>query len=299
MKPCNPMRISSSFSGARIGITLVLTVAFLGTSALLTVSHVRTIVQVRDVSVPLVAQVPVLERELSAIQEQAELAELHASARTGSLEEQIRIYVLPERVHLDRLLLTYELLRDHLQKQGKLAGESTVAVGGEVASAAEIHESPLRTQPLTMRGSFSEDGFRALNAFVKLAGVLTVGDAIEDGERRMLLLKTEEENPAGVTALEQFFATDLLSYARAPHIVEERLLRSFSSDGFHQALRSSTQSPLLRDARDLLGGDFGVILERNNLWPLPFLSMHRVELVRGGAPGWYRVELVVLAYARG
>lgn len=267
--------------------------AFLLFSAFLLVSHVRSVQMISDVSLPLVARTPSLERRAQILRNQLELAELNAALQVGSPEERLHVYALPAEVDLDRLILAFDLLRDDLSAQGSLSALSPLALGNR-----EEADDGLARRDVRLEATLRIDGLHAVLAFVRLSGFLTVGDALTPAERMRLLSQTEAENPAGIVALEQFLSADLLTYARESRPYDEQLLRSFASPGFEQTLRSVIQESLLRDARRLLEGSLGAAYEQRNLWPLQYLAVREAELRPGGSPDWYRLTLTLSAYER-
>jgi len=112
------------------------------------------------------------------------------------------------------------------------------------------------------------------------------------------LRSTEEENPAGITSLEQFLSLSLLRYARDPRAYEDQLRRSFTSAAFERVLQMVTQTSLLRDARRLFEGDFGRVLDEEGLWPIQFMTVDELELTTGGAEGWYQLNIRLLIWEK-
>lgn len=273
--------------------SLVLSTGLLGLSAFLLITHANTILRVRDVSVPLVAKLPGLERQLNVLKEQVELSELHATTRTGSHEERIHVYVLPEEPDLDRLLATIEVFQESLRRKGQLGATSSIDLREEEKLSDDVS-----VQRMTAQFAVTDPGIRTILQFVQVAGVLTVGDALQPDELDFILRKTEEENPAGIVALEQFLTTDLFAFSRNPKLYTERVFRSFSSDSFHEALLTILQSSLLRDSQELFGGEFGQAIERAHLWPVQLIRLGGAELKQGGSEGWYRLTLDLLVYSR-
>ena len=68
-------------------------------AGMLMYAHIQTIIQVRDVSVPIVGQLPQMERRLAALTQQIELTELHSATRIGSQQEKVEVYALPEETN--------------------------------------------------------------------------------------------------------------------------------------------------------------------------------------------------------
>src|SRR6185436_426420 len=66
-------------------------------------AHVHELGQVQQVSLPLAAELPPLEKRAKLLAEQIDLTEAEAAIRSGSPEEKLRAYVLPERADLARL----------------------------------------------------------------------------------------------------------------------------------------------------------------------------------------------------
>jgi hypothetical protein len=215
--------------------------------------------------------------------------------RTGSQEERLTVFVLPEESDLDRLLGSFDIVREVLSKQGHLSDFSAIDIGEREPTALRA----IQSESVTFSVSVDEEGFRNLMTFLRVAGLLTVGDVLGQEDLAQLLYLTEEENPAGLVALEQFLSTDLLQYTREPRSYEDQLLKSFSSPSFTQALHAALQSPPLRDARRLLEGPIGKQLQSQKLWPLQMLTLNEVRVESGSAGGWYRIgfELSLMSMA--
>ncbi|MDD5102903.1 MAG: hypothetical protein PHX93_00720 [Candidatus Peribacteraceae bacterium] len=249
-------------------------------------AHMQEVKAVRETALPLLATLPALERRLALLKEQVEVTELDAALKTGSQLERIRVSILPTEADVPRALAGLELLRSTLESQGVIGSLSPIEAGKEQARG-----EGLAAVPLTFQLSARTEGLKRVFAFVRLAGMATVGDALTSSEKNALIRATEEENPAGIVMLEQFFSADLFSYAREPRPVEEQLKRSLQSEGFMAAFRQATDTSLLKDAKELLQGSMGPALERAHLWPMEFLAIDRIELKPGSTPDWYRLTL--------
>ena len=256
--------------------------------------HAASVSEVREISAPLVADIPRFERRLALLTDQIELAELHDATHTGSQEEHINVFVLPEELDFDRLLAAFDVVETELKSQGLLTEISDIALSDPVASS----EEGLEERTLSINFAAHEDGAHAILSLVKFAGLLTVGDLLSTSEQRLLLQKTEAENPAGVIAMEQFLSTELLSYARDAKTYEAQLLRSFSSPSFVKTLQDTLQSSSMRDARRVLGGEVGASLQRSGLWPLPLMALGEVEVRAGGASKWFVLSVEIKVYSR-
>ncbi|MBT3293272.1 hypothetical protein HN512_02945 [Candidatus Peregrinibacteria bacterium] len=255
-------------------------------SAQIMSKQVRAIANASQVSLPLVAELPVLERRLNTITQQIEMAELNSVLKIGSQKEQVDVLILPKEPDFDRLISIFDVLQEGLKSKNILKNASKIDIGDPIEDAYPIHFS----------FDVHEEGLRKFLSFTRIAGLLTVGDALSPEEREMLIHKTEEENPTGIIALEQFFSTDLLRYALDSRSHEEQLLRSFSSSDFVSLFRMTMQSSLLREVRILFEGDFGQLIDDHNLWPFPMLIMDSINLKKGGAPKWRNVSVQLFLY---
>lgn len=257
----------------------------LGFSGFLLINHAHAIREVTGESAPLAGEIPILERRLQFLQQQLEMAQLHTALRTGSQEERLTVFVLPEESDLDRLLGSFDILREVLGTQGHLSDFAAIDIGEREPTALKA----IQSESVSFSVSVDEEGFRELMTFLRIAGLLTIGDVLGQDDLAKLLHLTEEENPAGLIALEQFLSTDLLQYARDVRSYEDQLLKSFSSPSFTQALHAALQSPPLRNARRLLEGPIGKELQAQKLWPLQMLTLNEARVERGSVGGWYRV----------
>lgn len=261
-------------------------------SAFLILAHVKTIIEVRDISIPIVGQLPMLERRLRALTEQIELTQLHAATRVGSQQEKVEVYALPEETDVSRLIATFEIIREVLARDGVLSSMSEITMDEEVE-----HEDGSRSQSLSVEFAVHDDGMQKILLVVRLAGLLTVGDVLTQEEIALLVDRVEQENPSGIIALEQFLSADLLKYSEDPKSYEEQLKRSFSSTTFANALENVLRVSLLRDVRKILQSDLGEILQGYKLWPMQIMALQKVTILPGNAPGWQRLGLTVEVFS--
>ena len=280
-----PIAIGASFLCG--GVCLVF-------SGVLLVEHARVVQEVRDVSLPLVAQITALETRSEVLKEQVDLSQLQSAVSVGSLGEKLEVFVLPSDPAVDRAVAFYDLVGDALSAHGLATPFEDIIVGASPVARGD----GLVAIPLTLKTSLSTEGLETLLRLVDLLGLLTVGDALTSDDITLLFLGSEEENPAGIVALEQFLSQDLLRYALDPRSTEEQLRRSFVSPAFDSAFQTVLQSSLLRDARRLLGGDLGQVLSERNIWPQQFITVGDVQLTQGQAPGWYAAQLTVFLWGR-
>lgn len=267
-------------------------VALLVVSAGYLADHAKAVHDASEVSLPLVAELPVMERRLATLTEQVEMAELQAALRQGSQAEQVNVHILPEDPDFDRLIALFDVFRDVEEAEGVVAHMSAIDIGDPVT------QDNVRVRPLHLSFSAHDDGLKNFLSFVRLAGLLTVGDALSADERMLLIQRTEEENPTGIVALEQFFSTNLFDYAQDYRSYEEQVLRSFSSPTFHSAFRSITQSSLLKEARLLFDTNVGLVLHQHDLWPFPFFVIDTIHVERGASPKWQQVSVQLLLYTK-
>ena len=273
---------------------LLLGFVLLACSTVLLTKHVRVIQGVQQVSVPLVARLGELEHREEALRSQLEISQLHSAVQVGSLGEKLDVYILPKESQLDRLVALFDILYEVLQRQGIASEMSEIEIGDPFS----FEENGVRALPITVRFTAHKDGIDQILILTRVAGLLTVGDALTEDEVALLFRSTEEENPAGIVALEQFLSLDLLRYVRDIRAHEDQLLRSFVSPAFESALQNVTQASLLRDARRILEGDFGRALDEKRIWPLQFLVVQEARLETGNAPEWYTLTLNLHALER-
>jgi hypothetical protein len=265
-------------------------------SLMVAVSMGRAVASAREDTLPLAAVLAPLERREALLQSQAETAELHATLDSGSLDEELRAYVLPASNDVKRLLSVFETIIQTLTRQGNLRTASSIDVGDPRSVVLEGADA-LTVQPVRMKAVVREEGARTLTSFLHLSGLLTIADVIDPKAFHDLLEKTMEENPAALPALQQFLATDLLAYARDPQPFEERLAHTFSDERVGNALRTTLESPLMTEARRMLGGEFGNILRDQKLWPTQFIAIDSIDL-QERPDGWYDLAIEMHVYAR-
>ena len=276
-----------------IAITLC-GVCLLGVSKELITSHVQSVQDVQEISVPLLAEVADLEMRSAVLKEQVELVELQSALRIGSHEERMHVYVLPTEFDLDRIVALFDVITLALEGKDYVSNVSGIEMGEEY----KVREGAYAI-PVSMSLAVQEEGLNEILNLFRIAGLITIADALNEEELDLLFARTEEENPAGVVALEKFLSTDLLEYALEPRPINQRLQRSFTGHAFMSALNSIMKESLLSDAREILGDHFGQVLKQQNLWPMPFIVFDEVITQPGGTEGWDKVSVKLLVHRRG
>jgi len=265
--------------------SLLAAVTLLSTSMLLIALHARSVRDMSEIGLPAALALPQIEKRAEILAEQNEIAQLQAALRGGSMEEMVRVYVLPEKEEVDRLLAMFDVLFAYLEQKKMLTDFSAVEVG-------EVTEGAL---PVSFEVTVTQQGMADMLLFTELSGLLTVSDALTQEDIDTMLSVTEQENPASVAALEHFLATDLLRYSEEPRPYEEQLRKSFSPAA-ENALRSMFDVPRLRRARDLYS-EMAPVLRQQNLWPLRLVTVEKASAVTEG--GMVRLSLTLNAYIRG
>lgn len=268
--------------------------ALLVLTAVLMQVHVREITAVREISVPIVSELPNKERLLASLQEQVELAELHSAVRSDSPRENMRVYSLPEGTDLGRLMAVFDVARDVYARSGFLAEMSDIIIGD-----VQDEGGGLRSQSAKVELALHEDAMKSLLLLIRLSGVMTVGDALSEQEKAIIVQAVETENPAGIVALEQFLSTGLPDYSENPKLFEDQLLRSFATSSFLNTFRNVVQGSLLREAQMLFAGDFGKVLLQYKLWPMQMMTVETIALQPGNAPKWHKLGLTFKVYSTG
>lgn len=254
---------------------------------ILIVAHISVIMNIRDFSVPVVGQLPQLERRLHALTEQAELTELHAAVRTGSQSEKVAMFALPSEMDMTRFIATFEVISDVFKRDGVLASMDEI----EVSEPEQEDDATVRT--VTTELVLRDDGLKNLLLLIQISGLLTVGDLLTEEESTLLVDRIEQENPSGIVALEQFLSADLLQYAKNPKTYEEQLKRSFTSTVLLNALENVLRTSLLYDVKHLLRSEVGEILDGYKLWPMQSMAVREIALEPGTEPNWFTVNLTL------
>ncbi len=266
--------------------------ALLAVSVMLIVSHINTIAEVKEFSVPLVGQLPELERKLDVLKQQVELTELHAVTRPGSMQEKVEVFALPKETDVSRIIATFEVVRDVLERNGYLADMSSVDI-------SEEREGPdgIRSRDVSVEFVVHDEGLKTILLLVEIGGLLTIGDVLTEEETALLLHRIEQENPSGLIPFEQFLSADLLRYIEDSKTYEEQLRRSFSSTTFLNAFENVLRTSLLYDSKVLLRGGIGEALSTYKLWPLQIMAVKEVSIQPGSAEKWNRLGLTVEVFS--
>ncbi len=275
--------------------TLTAGVLLLVLSVVLLTEHFTMLQDIRGAVLPIASDVASLERRADVLGQQMELMEAKESLESGSPEEQLGAYVLPEEMDLERLLGFFDVAQSMLQSN-RLAKSFTAIELGD-PTPVTFSDVTLMRQPLSFTIVVTEEGAHKLLALLDLTGLLTVGDALTQQEIDRLFALTEAENFAGITDMEQFLSTDLLSYVRDPRPAEDRLFKAFSSETFLESFRAVLGTSSVQGAKDLLGGAWGSALIRNRVWPGPMVMTDSVTQEQQG-DGWVTLTLQLSAYGR-
>ena len=261
------------------------------TGITLVFSHAVVIRQLKDIGLPAAMALPQMQQRLVILRDQVEASELQESMRAHAAQEQLPVYVLPEKLNLERLLALFDVLGDNWRMKGWIRSLSPITVGNPVE--VDGHH----VTPVTFEADVTQEGRDLLLLLVRFSGRLTVNDALSGPERSALIDLTEQENPAALTVLEQFLATDLLKYAQESQLHERQVLRSITSSSFEEQFKAIISRSGLAKARYLLGGETGQLLKAHNLWPSQMMGLKNVEIstISGGR---YFMKVEVEAYTK-
>ncbi|HLD64287.1 MAG TPA: hypothetical protein VI913_05325 [Candidatus Peribacteraceae bacterium] len=263
-----------------------------GLSLRLVYESVNQIVAVRQEGLPVLAELPVMERRQEVLKEQLELSELQAALRVGSPDELVHAYVLPTENPVERFVASLNLAADALQQAGVI---------GEISSIETSSEQPVKNGlvqiPIRFSVALNEQGTTALRQFMLLAGRLTVADALLPSEIEALFERVEADNPTGIVPLEQFLSANLLDYAHDAKAYEGSLNHAIPQPLFTSLLMQLSEESALRDVRDIFGG-LGPELKQQRLWPLPLVTIQELVLRQGRAPGWWQATVTASIYRR-
>jgi hypothetical protein len=192
-------------------------------------------------------------------------------------------------------LAFFDVLRDSLSRQKLLKTMAPITLGEPVNADGS---GALRSRSFSLDVAVRDDGRKTALGLMDLSGLLTVGDALTSEQLQHLFSLTESQNYAGIVPLEKFLSADLYGYARQPQAFEQQLLQSFPSEQFLRDFRGIVDASRLQEARHILGGPLGAILQQQKLWPLPFMQIMSVQ-EDDQADGWEHLVAGVEAYARG
>lgn len=265
------MKIPFAHLRVSVSVRLAAGLSLLGISCLLLSDHATAVHSMRETGLPAAVELPALEQRMRILKEQNEVAELQAALSTGSAQEMLDVYALPSGTGSVRALAQLDVVFTILEQRNDLLEVSAVSVGTRV-------DGPEQTTvlPLSFTAHMTREGWKRFVLFTNLSGLMTVGDTIDDVAFVDLLSLTEQENPATVAALEQFFSVDLLRYAQESRAFDNALLKSFSSESALQSVRAFLDSPRLQSMRDLLN-PLVPTLRASRLWPLQFMQIQEVS----------------------
>lgn len=263
--------------------------------------HFQALKDVRGYALPLAAEIPPLERRLVLLSRQIELSAIENSLRTGSAEEKLHAYVLPQGNDLKRLLAFVESSLTFLERRKLLKTTSPIDVEDledTVSADMATGYAPLQVRTLRFSATLLPEGREQLSQILELSGMLTVGDALSPEDIKTLFGLTEAQNYAGIVPVEQFLSSDLQSYVNDPTIPEMRLRQEMPSEEFLSVFQSILDRSRLQQIRVFLEGDFGRTLAAQKLWPVQFMTIDK-ESIEELPDGWENVEFTIKAYSRG
>lgn len=255
--------------------------------------HAQAIKEMQAVSSPALQEIPRLEQRLNALTQQTETASLQASLFSqGSPEEYVSVYLLPPTTDLDKTVLLFDALGEQLQAENRLANMSRVIFG-----PLENHND-YSVQPVSVQMALHKKGLEDIALFIQLAGIRTVNDLLNAEDRELLIQRSEQESPASILVLQEFLNTDLLIYSQNPILAREKVLQAFGSELFRQGFAGILDSGRFAQARTLLNGPLGKLLNNQKLWPMQFMTLDKLDLKKGAAEDWYNAEVTVLVYTQ-
>ncbi len=278
------LRLSKS-TQACVGTVLLLLAVFL------LIDHGNTVRLMRDVGLPAAVELPALEQRMRVLDEQNQIVELQEALATGSAQEKLNVYVLPETVDPVRPLAALDIVVSQLQQKKQLLSMSPISVEDMYTTTGALMQLPV-----TFSARVTKEGWKNLVLFTKTTGLMSVGDAFSETEFKHLLSLTEQENPATIAALEQFFATDFLRYVEEPRPFNTALLQSFSSESTIQTIRAFIDGSSLRSIRELFS-PMAATLRAQRMWPLPFMRIEKSDQ-RLRDDGTLDVTVTILVYGR-
>jgi hypothetical protein len=267
-------------------------------AGLLVQEHVETLRTVQQQGLPLAAEVATLERRLAILTKQTQALRLTGDIAGGTMEEDLRLFVLPDGGDGARAIALLNAVLDAWRADGRVKDVTPIVLGEPEPAAVEGVSDPLVRRTLRFTMQLRDEDLGDFTTLLRLAGLLTVEDALTSENRAELLALSEAGNPEQITSLSRFLSTNLLAYLRDPLVAEERLLAAFPTDALTAFLRTFERTSLIRDGMALARGPVGTVLLKEKLWPLPFLSVSSLEVEEKGG-GWVRVEVQALAYGRG
>ncbi len=251
-------------------------------SGRLIADQVAMVRDVREASVPLLAELATLERTAATLRQQVEVGQVQASLKTGSKLEYIEANILPAEYRLDQLIAFFDMLQ-FLTAQSAEAEAVSVSFGEEV----ETPYTSVSALPLELALQIPHESLSDVLLLLRMTGTLTVADVLSEEDLDRLLARTEAENPAGIVALEQFLSSDVLQYAMEPRAAEQALLKSFPSAAFRNDFAAFRSTSGLDNVETLLGKGVGAALDAQQLWPLPFMTVENLSLTAAENDTWH------------
>ncbi len=252
--------------------------------------------ETRDLALPLAATLPPLEKRLSLLTQEVQLAESQSAGTQGSDAERLRVYVLPSDIPLARVVAVIDTLRAALEESKDLKNASGVETGER--ELFPVGQENLESQTLTFSASVTKKGFSQIFSTLRLSGLLTVSDALTAEERNMLLELLEAGSPADIVALEQFLRTDMSVYGQNPKVYEEKFLSALSSPALSDTFAILLKKSALKDIQEIFQLPLGTKLREQKLLPMPLLRVTELSITPE-AEGFQRLTLELQIYGRG
>jgi hypothetical protein len=274
----------------------MLAVALLAVSGVMVFNQTTRVRETRDLALPLAATLPPLEKRLSVLTQEVQLAEAQSAGTQGSDTEKLRMYVLPSDVPTARTIALIDTVRAALEESKDLNAASGIETGER--EMLPLETGTLESQTLTFSQSLSKNGLSQLFSVIRLSGMLTVSDALTNEEKTLLLNLLESGNPADTVTLEQFLRTDLASYGQNPKAYDDKFLTSLSSPGLSETFAVILKKSALKDLQEVFQTTLGTKLREQRLFPMPLLRIQSLTIAPG-ADDWQKVTATVQIFGRG
>jgi len=246
-------------------LAFVLGILFVVVASGILASHAKLFSIKRDSAVMIGTQLPELKSAVALLQASTEAEEIFAARARAAREEQASAYILPKGSPTSRTISLLQELVLGLRTDTHFALKRVTfqPVTEDLGSVKLFHgkaEFSARFQDIAR-----------LLTILGYSGDMMVRDVISVQDQQLFLRDIEKAAPLSLRASEDFLYLDLIDYASAPDMAEQRISSDVSVD-VAVALRAFLLQAGLASVRSTLT-PVAVKLQDSSLWPLPLLRI--------------------------
>lgn len=247
-----------------VGLTLIV-----GSSLLLS-THASAFGTARTSAMTLGSALPSLRSQVALLESSVQARQIFGAEADAAREEQASIFILPKDPDTARMVSVLHAIAQALREDGADITIDAITFDKQVMTSGDHRALPTT---VSMHGNLAS--VSRLTSILKLAGVLSVSDALAPGAGKEFTQMVESMHTLSLPAAERFLALNLADYAAEPDGAESRLTQDLSIDDA-VSLRTFLLKSGLSDVRLTLG-EVATTLRDKCLWPMPLVHIDSLE----------------------